>query len=285
MKADQNHLKSAKLRQLNFRVYEKRLSDIFQTFERNGFEPILIKGWAASQFYPKPWDRNTGDLDIVIKPEYETQAKKLLDTLKYLPVDLHLGLRHLDTVNLENLYENCRYSDCHGVPIRVLRPEDHFRVLCVHWLNDGGAYKEKLWDIYHAINSTRGEFEWDRCLSLISENRRGWIYCAIRLAHRYLGLDIKTLPINFEMPEIPGWVIKTVEMEWQSHVRLLPLRQCFNDRKLLMQQIWKRIPPNPIQACIELEEDFYQGVPRIFIQSRNIFTRLKPSVRHMLNGI
>lgn len=276
MKRDDFCNASDKVRLINFKVFETNLAKLFDYLEDRGFEPILIKGWAAARFYPKPWSRKPGDVDLSFRIG---QTEKALDALKkfdILPVDVHRELRHLDAVAFSNLFRNSELADCGGKKIRVLRVEDHLRVLCVHWLNDGGVNKERLWDIFYAIESNRENFDWDRCLGVVSPRRRLWIETVIVAANLYLGLEIEDLPLNKNLLENSKWIRQTIEGEWMSGVRLIPLENCIGNNRMLFQQITKRIPPNPLQAIIELEKDL--DAPFVFrYQLLNIFTRLAHS--------
>jgi hypothetical protein len=264
---------------LRYRIQEINLVKTWCLFERSGIEPILIKGWAASRLYPKPYSRNPGDIDLAVSPErYEEALQFTKDVLA--EVDLHNGLRHLDTVSWDDLFRNSRIVRCDSANIRILRPEDHLRVLCTHWLTDGGAYREKLLDIYYAVENRPPDFDWERCLGIVSEQRREWVIKTIGLAKKYCGLDISDLQFAEEAENLPRWLIRTVEKEWASEVRLLPLHHFLKDPRGLLVQLKKRLPPNPIQATIEMEGRLDEG-PRFKFQVRNMFARLKPSLKRV----
>lgn len=273
------------LKLLNLKVQELRLEKVWQQFTEDGFHPILIKGWATALNYPNPADRLYVDVDLVFDDEEFVRAQDYINQKTLvLAIDLHKGARHLDSLTFAELYQNSVLKPCGNTQIRVPSDEDHLRILCVHWLNDGGAYKDKLWDIYHAVNNRREDFDWDKCLNVVVEKRRKWIICAIALAHKYLELPVENLPFKKEINNIPKWVIKTVEKEWATDVRLMPLHYYLRDKKQLWKQIKKRIPPNPIQATIEVGGAF-DNTPRIFYQLADIFKRLLPSWKRISESL
>jgi hypothetical protein len=264
---------------LKYKVNEIEIEKIWKRFTEAGFEPVLIKGWAASRLYPEPFRRQFSDIDLMIAPEKFAVAEEFSKTLKQrLPVDLHNGARHLDALSFADLFANSVEEKCNETWIRVLRPEDHLRILCIHWLTDGGAYKERLWDIYYAVKNRGENFDWERLLNSISARRRRWIVCTIGLAHKYLKLEIEDTPIASEAKKLPEWLIKTVEREWESDVKMMPLEMFWGDKKMLWKQIKKRFPPNPIHAVV-LEEGDFDAKIRLGYQLKNMFRRLLPSVR------
>jgi len=265
---------------LHAKLFEEKIKQAFRIFRQSEIEPVLIKGWAAARFYTNKSERFYTDIDLCVEPGLFHKASELLknEEAKKLAIDLHSGFRHLDTVSWENLFRKSQLVNLDEINIRVLRPEDHLRILCVHWLTDGGAYREKLKDIYFAIENRPADFDWGRCLGVVSENRRRWIVCTIGLAKKYFGLSLKNTPIELEAENLPEWLIRAVEKEWMSDVRLLPLHRFYHDRKRLWQQIRKRVPPNPIQATVELEGNFDDS-PRIYYQIKSIFTRMIPFLK------
>ena len=82
-------------------------------------------------------------------------------------------------------------------------------------------------------------------MNVVSPIRRGWVICAIALAHQYLGLDVADLPFSKELENIPKWITNCVEREWARNERLEPILTSTHDKRLLMHQIARRIPPEP----------------------------------------
>lgn len=259
---------------IKLKVQEQKIADAFALFRQNGIEPILIKGWATALYYPRLEERIFADLDFCVKPEQYDLAVDILKKNRegFQEIDLHKGFRHLDTLDWDDLFENSRLKKVNAEEFRILRPEDHLRVICVHWLNDGGASRERLWDIYYAVKNRPENFNWERCLNLVDEERRFWVVCAIAAANRYLKLEIGDTPIKSEVMKIPYWLTKTIEREWQSDIQLLPLTDCLPDKKRFFQQVFKRIPPNPIQATIECGGSFTEN-PRFYYQTLNLIQR------------
>jgi hypothetical protein len=151
-------------------------------------------------------------------------------------------------------------------------------VLCTHWLNDGGQYKDRLWDIYYAIENRPPGFDWDLCLASVSPIRRNWVITAIAVTKKYLDLNVDSLPFADELHSLPKWLEKTLEKEWSTELRLRPLHSFLNEPSMLFKQLKKRFPPNPIQATIETESAFDDRsvFPR---QIKNIVLRVPASVK------
>jgi hypothetical protein len=268
---------------LQAKAQEARIVLAFNAFRSQGIEPILIKGWAAARNYPPNHTRRGGDIDLAVAPAEHEHAAKLLknpEIGRHL-VDLHQGLRQLDSVEWGDLFYNSILVDLNGSKIRILRPEDHLRVLCIHWLIDGGGYKDKLWDIYFAVENRSKDFDWNRCLDVVDGNRKRWIVCAIALAHRYLELEISDLPFADDLRKIPGWITNCLEREWRME-RLEPVVTSVHDKKLLFRQITRRIPPNPIRATIEANGDLY-GSRRWWYQAVVVGRRLGPLLRQIIS--
>ena len=267
---------------LQKRTQEIRAVQAFKLFREKGIEPILIKGLAAAMLYPANLPRASIDMDLAVDPHEFAAARAIAASTAAngLAIDLHYGLRHLDTIDWGDLFQNSQPVELDGGTIRILRPEDHLRVLCVHWLTDGGVYQERLWDIYYAVESRGPDFDWNRFLGIVSERRRRWLVCTLGLAQRYLGLDLSDTPIEAEARDLPRWFVKTVESEWASETKPWPLEASMHDPMVLAKQVKRRMRPNPIWATVQMNGSF-DSRTRIHYQIANVFKRIPPSYRRI----
>jgi hypothetical protein len=264
------------------KAQELKVLRAFTLFREHLIEPILIKGVAAARFYPESRPRVSVDMDFAVSTNDFESASAVAKSVASsgLAIDLHCELRHLDTVDWDDLFENSRLLQVDGGTLRVLRPEDHLRVLVVHWLTDGGSSKDRLWDIYFMIENRPRDFDWERFLNSVGPVRRRWLTCSIGLAHRYLGLDLDDTPIEDEARDLPVWLIKAVEREWASDTPYWPLELCLNDPGMFLKQMRKRVPPNPIWATVSMEGSF-DARSRVFYQIGNTIKRIIPSYRRV----
>jgi len=277
--------------ELRFYLLKKRLTEdlivkAFKAFRARRIEPILIKGWAAARNYPESVPRFCADVDLAVsRQDYEAAQSMLTGSNPEVSgVDLHRELRHLDTVSWDILFSNSKLVDLDGESIRVLSPEDHLRVLCVHWLTNGGESRDRLWDIVYAVRNRPSNFDWSRCVDVVSKTRRQWIISTIALANRYLGLEIEDLPFNVDAASLPSWLIKCVEKEWGENVGSIALESQLKSPGSFIRQLRKRIPPNPIQATINCEGEFSDR-SRFGYQMRDMLSRLIPSVRRVSGAL
>ena len=250
-------------------------------FRAHGIEPIVIKGVAAARYYPKGEYRVSVDVDLAVSAADFYEADQIIKTGKMpVPVDLHRELRQLDTVAWPDLMANAVQLLLPDGGVQVLRPEDDLRVLAVHWLTDGGSYRERLCDIFYLIDRREPQFDWDRCLGIVSERRRRWIDCAAGVAAKYLDLDLADTPLAGAGERLPKWLVRTIEREWSAKIKHIPLEAVVHDRRMLFQQLIRRLRPNPIYATVDCEGSF-DARTRIFYQIRNGIRRVMPSYRRV----
>lgn len=265
---------------LQDKVYEARICQAFRIFRSNGIEPVLIKGWAAARYYPDSHLRTYTDIDLGVPSSSFDRAVSLLrdEEANKLNIDLHCEFRHLDTLRWEKLVENSELIFLNGTGIRILSAEDHLRVLTVHWLTDSGGDKERLWDIYYAVENRPASFDWAKCLEPVTATRKKWVICTIGLAHKYLGLEIEGLPFAREAADLPLWLTKSIEREWRLGIPLRGLYDSLHDWRFFFAQLKKRIPPNAVYSTIECEGEFDDRA-RLPYQLRSLFRRMIPGLR------
>jgi hypothetical protein len=259
---------------LQLRANEARVAEAFRLFRNENIEPVLIKGWSAARLYPVEKPRVFVDTDLAVPPPPIDSPPPVASNAaaKNILVDLHRGLRHYDPRGWDAVFSETVLIECAGELVRVLDPEANLRMLSAHWLNDGGADRERLWDIYYAVKNVPDGFDWDRCVDGAGSERRSWVVYAIALAHEYFGLEIETLPFRDDVERLPQWIRTAVEKEWASNLRLRDLRLCLNDPSMLIAQIRKRLPPNPIQATIEMGASLDDS-RQAYFQARTLLRR------------
>src|SRR5688500_4699209 len=93
---------------LRAKIAEENIKTAFRLFRENDVEPILIKGWAAAREYPEGCFRHSSDIDLCVAPIDFDKSLGIIASESgiKLNIDLHKGLRHLDTVGWEHLFEN-----------------------------------------------------------------------------------------------------------------------------------------------------------------------------------
>lgn len=271
---------------LHSKVQQKKIVKTFKAFRDKKIEPILIKGFSVERFYPKNVSRLSFDIDICVSPNDYVDSQRLLESqeLNSINIDLHKGLRHLDKLSWDDNFENSELIFLDDVQIRVLAAEDLFRVMCVHWLTDGGENKKKLWDIYYLITNSRENFDWNRCFGKVSETRKNWMIYTVGLVHNYLDLDLEGFPYADKAQNPPAWLDKNINKIWERKHPFIPLDACFSDTEMFFYQLRLRLSPNPIMALVGLEEDFDKKL--IFpYQIRYFLKRSIPSINSILKNI
>lgn len=261
-----------------------RISQAFRLLRDGGIEPILIKGYAAAREYPEPSSRQFADIDICVRPDQLDMASAVLTERDLgLGVDLHAGLRHLDSQPWDETVARSELIEVNGEAIRVLCREDHLRVLVTHWLNDGGARRDRLADFWHTINNKDGRFDWGRCLGGIPHHRRAWIAKALGACIRFEGAQFASLPFSEDELRLPHWFAAALEKEWASEP-LYPLYYLLGEPRRFFAQLARRFPPNPIQATIEMDAQIDDS-PRLAVQLSSFVRRVPTGIRMQLQAL
>ncbi|MGD9627983.1 MAG: nucleotidyltransferase family protein [Pyrinomonadaceae bacterium] len=240
---------------IDSKAKEYRLCSLFRSFQEHSIDAIAIKGWSLGRFYPGHRPRAYSDIDVSVQPENYLKARELLSSLNInVVVDLHSGLRTLDTREWSTLFSRSYTVTLNNIDVRVLGDEDNLSVTATHWLIDGGINKDRLWDIYYLVVNRTEKFDWDTCLNANGPVRRSWVLAVIATARDYLALDVSELPRDVQQFELPSWYRQTIEKEWHRGLYMrVPFRFALKDPRLLLEYVYRRFPPNPIASTIEVE--------------------------------
>ena len=216
-----------------------------------------MKGWAIARLYPDPHIRPSSDVDLCVRRADYRAARVALahPSDRILPVDLHRGFGTLDEEDEAILFRRSVLVDCSGVPMRVLAPEDHLRVLCYHMLRHGASRPLWLCDVALALEVRPPDFDWTRCLGP-SPRVANWVTCAIGLARRLLGARVHDTPLSAHAGRLPRWLAPTVLRQWGQERRpLIPLAgHLRHPGRLLAEALahW----PNGVQSTVALGRPF-----------------------------
>lgn len=220
-------------------------------------EPILVKGWAIARLYPEPGLRPYGDIDLVVRPnDYQSAAAAAKEIRGEYGVDLHAGFDELDYHGFDELYARSIIVKLDDVDVRVLSPEDHLRVLCLHMLRHNVFRPLWLCDIAAAVETRAPDFDWDICLGK-NRRRADWVACSIALAHQLLGAQIDDTPATHRAKNLPEWLISNVLKQWETPYSMsqapathaAPMAKYISDPRGLMADLRRRWP-KPIEATV-----------------------------------
>jgi hypothetical protein len=199
-------------------LHELQIKESFALLRSIDIEPVLVKGWSIARFYPERGMRPYDDVDLVVRAEQFAAAQAIIGKAESLRgyVDLHEGFIEVDPLNNEDeLFANSQMMMLDDIEVRVLRPEDSLRALCLHLLRHGAFRPLWLCDIAVAVESRAPEFDWDHCLG---RNKRvaDWVACTIGLAHQLLGARVADTPILDRARKLPRWLIPSVLKQWEA---------------------------------------------------------------------
>jgi hypothetical protein len=197
-----------RLHTLQVAVKQREIAQVFAALRAHGWEPLLGKGWAIARQYPEPGLRPFGDIDLYVRREQYHDFSAALQTER--AVDLHNGAAELDDRSFADLYARSQLIPVADGAARILGPEDHLRLLCLHFLREGALRPLWLCDIAMALETLPLEFDWQYFLS--GEQRRSqWTLATLGLAHELLGVSLARVPV---VARLPRWLVPTVLKLW-----------------------------------------------------------------------
>ncbi|HZS46322.1 MAG TPA: nucleotidyltransferase family protein, partial [Blastocatellia bacterium] len=216
-------------------------------------EPILYKGWSASQFYPEAALRPYLDFDLIVPVNQYKRVTELIASNGIRNFDLeHYELNRFDSRSYDELLDRSELINLGDIQIRVPCVEDHLRLLCIHLLKHGGSGPLWLCDIAAVVESISGEFDWNRFLG----NRirqANWVAYTIELAHRILGAQIDHTPVPSMAKKIPLWMERSIIKDWSTPRRILHIHDTLMIESLKSGAFFSALRlrwPNPIEAAV-----------------------------------
>lgn len=281
---------------LRYAVREREIEQVVGLLQSVDAEPVLCKGWAAARLYPDMAVRPLGDIDIFVKPEQVSRAHAALQGLRLgrgSAVDFQesatLALYRAD---VRTMYDRAWTVAMGDVPVKVLSPEDHLSMLCVHFLGHGAWRPIWLCDIAAAMERTTESFNWQACLGE-DQRRAGWILSALALAREILDAHLAAPPSDLlHRVAAPPWLAPTVLKQWD--VPYQPMSYGATGYTAPMASYWRRPIgiwsalrerwPNPITATIRLEGPI-NDLPRLPFQFAYAALRCKQFLTATRNAL
>jgi hypothetical protein len=267
-----------RLHTLEAALHRQRIVRVLEALRMAGVEPILAKGWAMARLYPEEGLRPYGDLDLYVQPRVLAVAAGAVARLADVgcPVDLHAGFARLSESPFEAIQARSLLVPLGGREVRVLAPEDHLRLLCLHMLGHGAWRPLWLCDLAVAVEAGPAEFDWDRLLAGRARSRE-WVACALALARELLGASLEELPAAVREKRLPRWLLPTVLAAWGEVSLETPqgVRRPMSDYLLRPTGLLRALRvrwPNPIEATVGVGGPFNE-LPRLPFQIGECLSR------------
>lgn len=257
-----------------------------------GIEPLLVKGWGVSRLYPPPLVRPAGDIDLVVPHADFARAEAILTGSDAPPITVGLDVQDESVWHDrpgDGSWDRATKIEVDGVTVLVPCPEDHVRLLSLHFLRHGAVRPGRLCDIAMIVEMSTRDFDWKRCLRN-DPFRANWVRTTLGLAHRLQGADLDDTPVTGAGRELPAWLLETVSG------RLYLLQDDPSDAfgQLAREPgevvaILRRRWPDPVSATLRYPARF-SGSPRLPLQwvvylrqiARYLRSRLVPQIEQTL---
>jgi hypothetical protein len=257
------------LHSLEAAVHEREIKQGIDFLRSRNVEPILGKGFAIARLYPEPGLRPFGDFDFYVRPDEYPNAMKAAESpdAPNLSLDLHQSCRELNDRSYDKLFGSSQLISLGGVEVRILGPEDHLRLLCLHTLHHGAWRAIWLCDIAVALESCVRDLDWNYFLSG-DARRTDWVVCALGLAHQLLDIKIDAPRIVSRAQKLPYWLVPEVLKQWGRPIvpqgRRMPMKHVLRHPKGIVSALRERWP-NGIEATVDVEGSF-NNIPRLPFQ-------------------
>ena len=189
-----------------------------------------------------------------------------------LLLDLQQGFPDLADHPLQEVFANSGVSECGGVQVRTVGPEDQLRHLCVHLMRHGAWRPLWLCDVAMAVESVDANFDWDYCLRGRRQRTQA-VACAVGLAHQLLGARVDHTPLGNRARRLPRWLVPAVLRQWGVRHEFNELFAAALRRPAEILPALRRRWPNPVEATMSVQGPF-NNVPRLPFQLADCVVRL-----------
>jgi hypothetical protein len=241
-------------------IQEREIETVFALLESARIEAVLVKGFASSRAYAEQGLRPFGDVDVCVRASRLDEARRALEATEAerVQVDLHAGFDEADERSFDALYERGESVMLGATRVRLLSPEDHLRLVCVHLLRHGAWRPLWLCDVAAAIETRAAGFDWSRIRE--GDRRRAhWVECAVGLASELLGARVSDTPFADASAKLPRWILPEVLKQWETPypAAQAPMRYRAPMSKYVRRPrgLWSdllRRWPNPIEATVRV---------------------------------
>jgi hypothetical protein len=254
-------------------IHEREVARVACRLNEKKIQFVLAKGWALARLYPHPALRPYGDIDIAVRPDSYTAALAALDcqATRHISVDLHARFREVEK-SFDELWERSEPLAIENSVVRVLSPEDHLRLVCIHMLYHGAWKHLWLCDVAMMLETLGPRMDWNLCLSG-DARRTEWVIAALCLARQVLGAEFPLPVDSISEHRLPRWVTEGIYAQWGQSRHYM---QGDSAASLVQEQGWietfRGRWPNVLQATVRMNGPINDW-PRLPFQIADVVRR------------
>lgn len=105
------------------RLVNQRCAELIEKFAKDGYDSCILKGQGNANYYPDPYTRNPGDIDVWVKPKSDVRCRKdEKDDIKRI---IRLARKNNPDAVACNIH--VEYGDLGGVEVEI-----HYRPAILH---------------------------------------------------------------------------------------------------------------------------------------------------------
>jgi hypothetical protein len=257
-----------RLHMLQAAVHTKNLEHVLVHFNAAGLTPLVFKGWVIARLYARPGLRPYGDVDVLVDSSEEARAREAIATLPlglrdFVDLDMRVLRRFLPDRSFTELAGRTAIETVGNGRLRVLTPEDHLRLICLHQLDHGGWRPLWLCDVAAFVESLPKGFRWEHVLAGNSHLSDA-VVALLGLAEELLGAR---LPPGTPRASVPSWFRKAVLHAWAGGFQAPP-ESLFKLRQLGVRRATAAVRarwPDPVTSTLHLRAPL-RGIPRPLLQ-------------------